>query len=350
MPIDQAIREDAEDVGFDDEAGVSTAAEMLLKHWGSDAEGPSDGDDEEKGSDAREDGERDADNEDETDDEERSEEEDPEEETDEDDHKAKSKEARRVAEDDDEVVVKVGDQELRASVRDVKRLLGQEASLTKKSMEVSEKLKAVEAKEREHVEALDAMVKRAHERAKPYAEIDWLVVSKTLSAEDLKQLREDAKEAFADYNYLTQERQKLAEAAQQRQAEELPKKVEAAIKAITDETSPSHIPGWSEKVYSEIRDFAIERLKLPAEDVNNETNPAVIKMLWMASQFAKAQEAVKKAKPVAKASAKKVLKPSTPSRDRGDDGKFTSSLARAKRSGRAEDAAAALLEAWGSRD
>ena len=82
----------------------------------------------------------------------------------------------------------------------------------------------MEAKEREHEEALDTLIKRAHDRAKPYADIDWLVVSKTLSPEDLKQLREDAKEAFADFNYLTQERQKLAEVAQRRQAEELPKK------------------------------------------------------------------------------------------------------------------------------
>jgi hypothetical protein len=43
---------------------------------------------------------------------------------------------RRAAEDDDEVVVSVDGQEHRIAVKDLKRLFGQEASLTQKSQQV----------------------------------------------------------------------------------------------------------------------------------------------------------------------------------------------------------------------
>src|SRR5690348_14337033 len=62
---------------------------------------------------------------------------------------------------DTKVKIKIGDEERTVSVKDLTRLYGQEAALTKKSQEVSELRKKTEDEGTRYVAASEAMLKRA---------------------------------------------------------------------------------------------------------------------------------------------------------------------------------------------
>ena len=82
--------------------------------------------------------------------------------------------AKKYADDEGTYVkVKVGEEEHEVAVKDLKRLFGQEASLTKKSQEVAERTKAAEYAQAKSLAALDVMVKRAQESANPYRNVNW---------------------------------------------------------------------------------------------------------------------------------------------------------------------------------
>ena len=114
--------------------------------------------------------------------------------------------AKKYADDEGTYVkVKVGEEEHEVAVKDLKRLFGQEATLTKKSMEVAERTKAAEAAQAKSLAALDVMVKRAQEAANPYRNVNWAALMKdpNISAEDVGALQEAAKSAFENETFLT---------------------------------------------------------------------------------------------------------------------------------------------------
>ena len=94
-----------------------------------------------------------------------------------------------IADDDMITKVKVGEDELEVSVKDLKRLHGQEKSLTIKSQEVATQRKALEDKSLQYEASLQKLMEKAQERYKPYAEVDMLVAAKTMSDDDFMQLR-----------------------------------------------------------------------------------------------------------------------------------------------------------------
>ena len=94
--------------------------------------------------------------------------------------------------DDAEVEITVDGETHRASVADLKRLYGQEASLTRKSQAVSQQRKQAEDAMQRSDALLQAMLSRAEERFKPYSEVDMLLASKTMDAEDFAALRKEA--------------------------------------------------------------------------------------------------------------------------------------------------------------
>src|SRR5262249_30177638 len=103
------------------------------------------------------------------------------------------------------VKVKVGEEEHEVAVKDLKRLFGQEASLTKKSQQVAEQTKAAELSQAKSLAALDVMVKRAQEAANPYRNIQWAALMKdpNIAGEDVQALQEAAKAAFENETFLT---------------------------------------------------------------------------------------------------------------------------------------------------
>lgn len=247
---------------------------------------------------------------------------------------------KRSLDDDAVVKIKVDGEEIEASVKDLRRLYGQEAALTKKSQAVSAKLKEAEETGAKYVAALGNMLQRAKERAEPYAKIDWLVASKNLSDEELVALRSEAQKVYDDVNFFSQE---LDGFMQQAQAQRQAMLVEQAKEAV--QVLKRDIPGWNEKVYDDIRNFAITS-GLDREVVNNLVDPAAIKMLHMAMLYNKGKQAVTTKK---NKTPKKLVKSTTSAEvtkkvisGKGQD----DATAKLRKSGSIDDATEAFLARW----
>lgn len=106
--------------------------------------------------------------------------EDQEEEDDEDDE-----DTVQLAQDDDIVEITVNGEVVQHSVAQLKRLAGQEASLTRKSQETASKRKEAEDAISKNHAVFQTLLAKAEERHKPYANVDMLLASKTMDAEDL---------------------------------------------------------------------------------------------------------------------------------------------------------------------
>ena len=119
---------------------------------------------------------------------------DPEEEDDEpDDQEEEDDEAEaELVDDDAEVEILVDGETHRASVKSLKRLFGVEKSLTRKSQHVAQQRKQAEDALQKTDAVLQAMLAKAEERYKPYADVDFLVASKTMDDADFAALRKEA--------------------------------------------------------------------------------------------------------------------------------------------------------------
>jgi len=167
----------------------------------------------------------------------------------------------------------------RVSVKDLKRLYGQEAALTRKSQETAAQRKqANESLERADA-SLRVMLDRAKERFKPYEEVDMLVASRQLTPDDFAALRKDAKEAEQDLKFLTEEAEGFYGKLKEQQNEA---KQQAAVECV--KVLKEKVPDWSNDLYNEIRQYAIS-VGLPEADVNGYTDPSVIMLLNKARLF-----------------------------------------------------------------
>lgn len=328
--------------GANTDMSIDDATEALLKRWSQqdeDAEKPSEAepeDEENTEQDVEESDEDESEDAEEPSDDETEEEES---ETDEDEEDDEPKSKKTLA-DNEVVKIKVGDEEIEASVKDLKRLYGQEAALTKKSQAVAAKAKEAEETGAKYVTALDTLVQRARERAEPYAKIDWLVVAKNLSDEELSALRTEAQRVFDDVNFFQQELDSVMKGAEQQRIETLQAQAVEAVKVLKEE-----IPGWNEKVYDEIRNFATGA-GLDSQIVNNLVDPAAIKLLHMAMLYNKGKQAVTKK---TNKTPKKLVKSTTSAEvtkrvisNKGSD----DANAKLRKSGSIDDATDAFLARW----
>ena len=248
-------------------------------------------------------------------------------------------EAAPVAADDAVVEFVVDGQTQRVSVKELKRLAGQEASLTRKSQEIAEYRKNLEAETQRNALVLNKLHQQAVERLKPYQDIDLFTASRELSPEDFKALRAEIQQATNDVRFFEQEMNQLVEAHQAQQAEARKKEVPEAIKVIRE-----RIPEWSDTLYNDIRSFAVAEGMAP-EVVNEIIDPSAISLIHKAMLYDRAQKSVKgKVQKVAQAP-KKVLKKDGIS---STTSKPKAALDRLANSGNIDDAAAVLLARWGN--
>ena len=204
-----------------------------------------------------------------------------------------------VLEDDTLVEISVDGEVKQASVKDLKRLYGQEASLTRKSQEVASQRKEAEESLQKADASLQAMLHRAQERFKPYQDVDMLVASKQMSAEDFTALRAESKQAEDDYKFLTEEADNFYGYVQERQKTAKAEEAKECLQVLQRE-----VPDWNNGLYNDIRQYAISQ-GLPEESVNQYADPNVIMLLNKARMFDQTKKVatVKKAK-----AAKKVLR------------------------------------------
>lgn len=334
------IQKDVETTKIDGPLSMSDAEEAFLSRWNLDAEEEPSKDD--KGATVPDDTSETVEEPDENEETEEVEEEteDQTEESDEteDDDKADDK---FVDDDNVKVKVKVGDEELAVSVKDLKRLYGQEASLTKKSQEVAQKRKEVEEQGTYHLVGLQKLYEKAVERYKPYAEIDMLVASKQMDTEELSILRQEAAKAYEDVRFMESELKQFASTVERQRGAMLAEQAKLANETLKD--PEKGIPNWSQETYKQVYDYAVAN-GMPAQIMNQIIDPFVIKAIWKSMNYDKGKQVatVKKTK-----TPTKILKSKTnPESSKFASDKASNAMNKLRTSGSRDDAANAFLSRW----
>lgn len=287
---------------------IDDAAEAILGRWNDDGESLSESEDETATSENVE--ETDV-NEDEFDDDstesEAMEEADPQE-------SAEASESPEEAEEDDEedfiapddavVEITVDGRHNQVSVKDLKRLYGQEASLTRKSQDLAAQRKQTEQEFLRTQLAYQKMVERAEARAKPYQDMDMLVAQSQMDTETFAQLRADARQAEEDLKFLKEESESLLSEMQATHQQAVQAAAQDCVKVLQDQ-----LPDWGNDLYNEIRSYAVAS-GLPQEQVDQYVDPAVIMLINKARLYDQSKQAAnsKKAKALSRTKGKtKVL-------------------------------------------
>lgn len=331
--------------------GTDTGADDFFRRIVSDAPEPSEDeeeeDTEESAADETEEPEEDSDENPESD-EEPEETEGDEDEEEADDTEEPDEKPKKVVEASEDAVVKikVDGQEVTATVKDLKRLYGQEASLTRKSQEAAETKKRADETTVKHVAGLENLLNRAREQAAPYANINFLALTKdpNVSPEELSALSDAANRSFENVRYLEQELDGVVRSAQEQRQQQMMVLAREAVKTLSD--PKTGIPGWNEQMYNDIRKFAVEN-GMNEQVVNELVDPVAFKVLHMAMQYQKGKSAVTKTKKIDK-TPKRIIK-GTPDevvkKSKGDPKREV--FKRLKSSGSVDDAADAFLAQWG---
>lgn len=279
--------------------------------------------------------------EDDTDPEETTEEEtedDAEEESEEGDEDEEKSEAKKTLDDDAEVEIKVADKVEKVSVKELKRLWGQEAALTRKSQEVAAKRKEVEQNEAKLAVSLDKLYQKAAQKWEPYSKIDMLVASKQLDAEQFATLRQEAQAAYEEFRFVSEEANQFVAQTEAARQEQLKVAATEAIKVLKEK-----IPTWNSGLYDSIREYAISN-GMNAEVVNNLVDPVAIQLIHKARLYDESKKVATKKKVL---TPKKVVKStvSASAKDLGTSQKDTLAQ-KLRQTGDVDDAADLFMSRW----
>jgi hypothetical protein len=248
---------------------------------------------------------------------------------------------KKYAEDEVYTKIKVGDEEHEVPIKDLKRLWGQEAALTNKSKEVADTRKKLDDTLAQNLAASNAMLERAKSRLEPYTKVDFLLASKELTTDEYTNLRNEAQAAYDEVNFLESHVGNFMEHVRSQQQSNLIERAKTSLKELQD--PEKGIPGFTEKVYDDIRSFAVSN-GAPQDVVNNLVDAWAIKLIHDAMQFRKGQSGKVITQKVNKTPKKIVKSSTTPeavraARATDSDKAFT----RLQRSGTVDDAADVFL-------
>lgn len=273
---------------------------------------------------------------------------DPEEETEEDTEDEETEEeseeeskddesSKKTLDDDAEVEVKVDNEVKKVSVKELKRLWGQEAALTRKSQEVAAKRKEVEFTEQKLAASLEKLYQKAAQRWEPYSKIDMLVASKQLDAEQFAALRQEAQAAYEEFRFVSEEADQFVKQAEAARQEQLKVAAQEAVKVLKEA-----IPNWNSQLYDSIREYAIGMGMTP-DVVNNLVDPVALQLIHKARLFDESKKVVTKKKVVAP---KKVVKSTNSSSVKDYKPDNRAQLVAKARGGDADDVADLFLSRW----
>tara|TARA_B100000902_G_C27198417_1_gene857716 strand:+ start:60 stop:1136 length:1077 start_codon:yes stop_codon:yes gene_type:complete len=197
-----------------------------------------------------------------------------------------------IASDDTVVEIKVNGETKQVSVKDLKRLAGQEASLTRKSQDLADQRKITEEDFVRTTASYQKLLDRAKERLKPYADMDMMVAQSQMDTETFAQLRQDARQAEEDVKFLEEESHALLQDMQVKHQSAVQAAAKECIRVLEDT-----IPDWGNEMYNDIRAYAVKN-GLPQNQVDQYTDPNVIMLINKARLYdeTKATAQVKKAK------------------------------------------------------
>lgn len=251
------------------------------------------------------------------------------------------------------VKIKVGDDEHEVPVSKLTRLYGQEAALTKKSMEVAELRKATDAETSKNVAATQALLSLATKRFEPYSKLDFNLLATQLDPAEYTALRDSARQAWEEKQFLEQHLDGYVQAIQEKQSGELREKAKETLKVLSGPVDKGGIEGFSQKLYDEVRTFGVQ-YGIPQEAVNSATDPWAIRLMHDAMLYARSRDkaAVKTVK-VNKGPKKIVKTTNSPASERDgvtNSAAATKAMNRLQQTGDVDDAAAALMARWKSDD
>jgi hypothetical protein len=260
---------------------------------------------------------------------------------DDDEEADKPKKTTTIDSDDAVVKVKVGEEEHEVPVKDLKRLWGQEAALTRKSQEAAEVKRQAEQTGTKYVAGLEGLLTRAREAAKPYEQINFLALSKdpSVTAEELTALMAQAQSAHENVKYLESELNGVVQHVEQARQTNLKAQATECLKVLTD--PKTGIEGWNGQMYNDLRSFAVNS-GLPGNLVNELVDPVVFKLLHKAWLFDKGQKATTKTTKIDK-TPKKIMKGTVENQIIKRAPKQEKAFAKLQRTGDIEDAENAFL-------
>ncbi len=248
--------------------------------------------------------------------------------------------------DGDDVYVKVtvNGKEQEFSVNALKRLAGQEQALTQKSQETAAVRQKAEAELQRYAAGLDVMVKLAEARANEFRQVNWMALTKdpNVNAEQLAILQTEARKAFEQESFLKQELGQFVNAQTETTKAHLAQQAQACVTALTDNAGPHYIEGWNDKLYGDLRSFAVAE-GLDQNTVNALVDPAAIKLLHMAMSFKKGSAKVVATKKVDKTPKKIVKTSQTPAAQGLKPSREKEAMKKLKATGSQDDAADAFL-------
>lgn len=240
--------------------------------------------------------------------------------------------------------IKVDGEEHEVPASKLTRLYGQEQTLNKKSMQVAEQRKAYETKLEEQLVATQAILARAQERFKPYAELDFNLLANQVSPEEYTAVRKAAQAAAEDVQFLEKHTADFVQHIRNQKQAEFKKAAAQAVEELSGPVEKGGIEGWSDQLYNDIRAYAVSK-GAPAEEVNMIVAPWAMRMMHSAMLYEKSatKGAVKTIKVVNKP--KKVVKTTNapPSRTEKSDAGVKQSHDKLRSTGNIDDAEAVFL-------
>ncbi len=200
--------------------------------------------------------------------------------------------ANVVVKDDYKVKVTVDGVEKDFTVGQLKRLAGQEASLTQKSQKFSEDRKTLDGQAAAHLAAYDRLLDQAKKRFAPYEKLNFFALSKDpdISQEELVALQTAAQDAYTNVQFLTQEMGAFQQELSKQRTADIRAQAAETVKVLSD--PEKGIPGWNEKTYGEMMSFASE-VGVPAEALNEIVDPISLRIIHMAMLYKRGQKTVK---------------------------------------------------------
>lgn len=257
---------------------------------------------------------------------------------------------RTYLEDGDDVYtkIKIGDEEHEVPIKDLKRLYGQEKSLTQKSQEVADKRKSFEEQELRVLTAQKALLDEARKDFEPYSKIDWIAASRRqdITQEEFSAMRQVAQEKLNRLRFLEQGHNQIVQQHQERVTKEMTERAQTAITDLRNEKSVNYIPDFDNSKLAEIQNYAVNA-GVPRNIVDGIIDAPVIKLLHDAYQHSLGKAAIAQSKKVNN-TPKKIVKGAVTSTGKPKQNtKFDKAKAEYSSKGRhANDAGAALFEAF----
>lgn len=259
-------------------------------------------------------------------------------------------ERKFVESDDVYVKVKVGDEEHEVSVKDLRRLAGQEASLTRKGQELATARKATEDFANLQVGVFDKLLESAREAFKPFQNLDLVALARNpeVTEGQIEAIRSEAQRRYQELQFLESGLQQITEASQKAVGTKKAEAAKACIEALSDPTTG--IEGWGEPLYNDIVKYAVEQ-GVSKDVLTDLTDPGTYKLYRKAMLYDQAKTKVTQIKDEKKKASppKKIIKSTkqvTSSKDRTSDNKIAAREEALRKRGHVDDAAALLEARW----